>query len=264
MRQKPLLVPQSRFTLIELLVVIAIIAILASMLLPALNQARATARKAKCISNLKQQGLAMQQYLGDYNDQWAATVFPSTHSVNEANPGEAPWPLIPAYYSGYCPKFTTASFYGSFIWKKHKMAGGLGIIQCPEDATTNAGGEFGPSYTISGSSYGSATYKPTDDGMLDWRRFTRLKHTSRVLWVSDGYMNNYVISATAQRLGLRLTYFSNTPAEIEKNILERMISHNATKNLLLLDGHVENRHNLSVYQSTQSRWLGDYMLPVAW
>jgi len=66
---------QSGFTLIELLVVIAIIAILAAILFPVFAQARDKARQTACLSNEKQIGLALTQYVQDYDETYPRSVF---------------------------------------------------------------------------------------------------------------------------------------------------------------------------------------------
>lgn len=68
---------KKKFTLIELLVVISVIAILASLLLPSLSRARDVAQKIKCVSNLKQVGLAFTQYFDD-NRQYAPAAWDGT------------------------------------------------------------------------------------------------------------------------------------------------------------------------------------------
>lgn len=69
MKHTPCTARKTGFTLIELLVVVAIIAILAAILFPVFGRARENARRSSCASNLKQLGLAWQQYNQDYDER---------------------------------------------------------------------------------------------------------------------------------------------------------------------------------------------------
>jgi prepilin-type N-terminal cleavage/methylation domain-containing protein/prepilin-type processing-associated H-X9-DG protein len=108
------------FTLIELLVVIAIIAILASMMLPALNKARDAAKSTACLNNLKQLGLGVSQYLGDFDDYYPAAA----DQKIEISSG---W------------KFEIAPYIGVKMNDVYDVSATKGVFRCPEAAKSESG-----------------------------------------------------------------------------------------------------------------------------
>jgi prepilin-type N-terminal cleavage/methylation domain-containing protein/prepilin-type processing-associated H-X9-DG protein len=130
---------QQGFTLIELLVVIAIIAILAAILFPVFARARENARRASCMSNLKQIGLGMMMYVQDYDEHYAPSVIGTFRDTSSYITGAACTGLPCAKY--YVSDGINTGHYMSWIDIMYPYTKSTQIFVCPSQPASAA-----PSY----------------------------------------------------------------------------------------------------------------------
>jgi prepilin-type N-terminal cleavage/methylation domain-containing protein/prepilin-type processing-associated H-X9-DG protein len=152
------------FTLVELLVVIGIIALLLSILIPALARAQKQARSVKCMSNLRQIGLANAMYQAAHKGSFPVNMWYYVPSGGTQMQGDETWDCKLALYLNIKPLKADGTYGGA----KYAAA----VLQCPSDIRYDAA-SFGPfirSYTASafkGTILGTGLANPrVNDGVV--------------------------------------------------------------------------------------------------
>lgn len=224
------------FTLIELLVVIAIIAILASMLLPALNKARDKAKKISCTSNLKQCGNAFQFYTQDYN----GFVAPQRVDSEPGSEFNRNWQWKLSKYLGY-------DMYNTDGTAKHVIK----VFLCPGDVTNITGtGDYlslptnmGYNRSMGCLGPGAWQYNPaTGAGNITMsnKKMNRFRTPSKVLVMTDVLTNKSVDAGYGAAPANDYPTFEDTYASWSpsSNKID-MFRHGKTANILFVDGHCD-------------------------